>query len=158
MGVRHTIIVESIRSDSFHLPKHSAVSLHRLDKYLSRPDRYVVGIKHVPGISEEVRRRIVLYMLMNLDAPYWQWDEIGITVASFSKTLSKRVLRYQRFSCSGLIQKAFYDAVSHKDRPSVIFKKDTHSPVDLQELINPGDFAKSEKCEWIYNPLDPLAV
>lgn len=149
-GVEHAIIVESIRSDSFRVNGGSAVSLHRLDKYLDKPKRYAVGIKHVPDINEDVRQRILLYMLMNVDAPYWPWNELRITLSSFSRTLSRFVLKRQRFSCSGLIQKAFYDAVSYDARSSVVFKEDVYSPIELQELTTPEDFASSKKCDWIY--------
>jgi len=146
-----SVIVESIKHGLRSAVVSRGVSLHKIDKYLENPDMYDVGIKRVPDLSDKERDYVKLFMLMNVDAPYWPWKPVSIMFASFSKRWTKRLLRKQRFSCSSLIQKAYYDAMLWQKKPYVIFKEGVWSPIELQELTSPGDIARSRHTEWVYN-------
>lgn len=150
MGFSHDIIEESIQVGLRNTLRRG-VEIHRLDKYLWNPELYDVGIKRVPGLSDEIRERIRSFMLMNVDAPYYRLPTLDFLTAWLSKRVRKYVLARQRFSCSGLIQKAFYEASDWNTRPKLIFRKYGGTPIELQELTTPGDFGTSENCQWIWN-------
>ncbi|MBU0531285.1 MAG: hypothetical protein ABIG32_03510 [Candidatus Uhrbacteria bacterium] len=146
-----SVIVESIRPGLFSFLSSRGVVLHRLDKYLDNPKKFDVGIKRVPDLTDEERKQVRTFMLTNVDAPYWPWHYIQIMLGSYLPFIRKRILNRQRFSCSSLIQKAFYDAMDQDHKKKVVFKEGVWSPIELQELTNPGDIGKSKNCEWIYN-------
>ncbi len=151
-GRRFSVIVESIRPAFAGLLGERGVALHRLDKYLWDPDRYDVGIKRVTALTKQERDRVRLFMLMNVDAPYWRWHYFDVLTAWLVPFIRVHVLSRQRFSCSSIIQKAFYDAMDWEKKPRVVFKQGVWSPIELLELTTPGDIAQSEKSLWIYNP------
>ncbi len=146
-----SVIVESIRPGFFSFLSSRGVVLHRLDKYLNHPKDYDVGIKRVASLTDEEQKRVRTFMLMNVDAPYWPWHYVQVMLGSFFPFIRKHILNRQRFSCSSLIQKAFYDAMDQDSKTKVVFKEGVWSPIELQELTNPGDIGKSKNCEWIYN-------
>lgn len=146
-----SVIVESIRPGVFSFLSSRGVVLHRLDKYLENADKYDIGIKRVPGLDDEERKRVRTYMLTNVDAPYWPWRYIQVMLGCYIPFIRRYILNRQRFSCSSLIQKAFYDAMDQDSKNKVVFKEGVWSPIELQELTNPGDIGKSKNCEWIYN-------
>lgn len=146
-----SVIVESIHKGVSGTVRARGVTLHKLDKYLHDPDKYDIGIKRVPDLSDQERKYVQLFMLMNVDAPYWPWKPFAIWWASFSKKRTEKILKKQRFSCSSLIQKAYYDAMLWSKKPHVIFKDGVWSPIELQELTSPGDIARSKNTVWIYN-------
>lgn len=150
-SVEHTIIAEAI-NERLSRTERDTVTLHRLDKYLSHPERYDVGVRRVVTLNDEERFRVVYYMIANVDAPYWGWNKPMVVIALFSNRVRRWLLGRQRFSCSSLIQKAFYDAVSRNDRKKIVFKQDTVTPLILQELTSPGDLARTERMEWILDP------
>lgn len=129
----------------------SGIEIHKLNKYLNYPEKYEIGIKRVPNITEKTRQRILAYMLMNVDAPYYKLSFIKFLFASLSRDYSEEFLGRQRYSCSGFVQKAFYEAAGWEEREHFIFREDFLSPMELQEITTPGDIAKSDKSEWIYN-------
>lgn len=147
----YSVIVESIRPGLAAFVGSRGISLHRLDKYFNNPDKYDVGVKRVPNLTTAQREQVRLYMLANVDAPYWPWHYFQIALAAMLPMFRARLLQRQRFSCSSLIQKAFYDALTCEKQDQIIFKEGIWSPIELEELTNPGDIARSEKCEWIYN-------
>lgn len=146
----HSVFIEAIRRWALS-PSSRGVKLHRVQRYLEHPDLYEIGIKRVPNLNDTLRERVVLFMLMNVDAPYWPWKRFRIILAAIFKPLRRNVLAIQRFSCSSLIQKAFYDAVDWQEKNHVVFKTAVWSPIELQELTSPADIAKSNNCEWLYN-------
>jgi hypothetical protein len=127
------------------------VEIHKLDKYLKNPELYDVGIKRLPQISEIVRERIVTFMLMNVDAPYYKLSFWRFLLASISKKFSEDLLGRQRFCCSGFVQRSFYEAAEWDERDKVIFREEFLSPQELQDITSPADIGRSKKCEWIYN-------
>jgi len=127
------------------------IEIHKLNKYLSDPNKYEIGVKRVPGLDELTRERILSFMLMNVDAPYYKLSFIKLLIASLSDDYSREYLGRQRYSCSGFVQKAFYEASTWKQRDKFIFRKDFLSPLELQEITTPGDIASSDKSIWLYN-------
>ena len=150
MGYTHDIIEESIQLGLRNAMRRG-VEIHRLDKYLSRPDLYDVGIKHVHTMNPMIRHRVRSFMLMNVDTPYYRIPIADFFFAWLSKRIRKYILVRQRFSCSGLIQKAFYDASDWNNRAKLIFRQSGGTPIELQELTTPADIAKSINCQWIWN-------
>ncbi len=150
-GVCSTIIIESVRRGFIHQFIKRGVSLHKLEKYINRPDKFEIGIKRVPRLNTAKRKRVVQYMLMNIDAPYWSWRYFYAGLVYFIKPLREKYLATQRFSCSGLIQTAFFDIADWKEKDKVIFKPHVWSPVELQTLTTPADIAYSANTTWVYN-------
>ncbi|MDQ7814745.1 MAG: YiiX/YebB-like N1pC/P60 family cysteine hydrolase [Patescibacteria group bacterium] len=149
-GYAANIIVEAIQHglvSSFR----QGVQIHRLEKYLSNPDKYDVGIKRFGLLNEELRNRVRAFVLMNIDTPYYPLYTFKFFLAWLSKSYCKLLLNRQRFSCSGFIQKAFYEAVDWDDRSKVIFRNVGYTPIQLQDITNPADVAASASCEWIWN-------
>ncbi len=149
-GYTHDIIEESIQFGPLNALRRG-VELHRLTKYLNRPDLYDVGIKRCDDLDEPTRERARSFMLMNVDTPYYRLPTMDFLFASFSKKIRDYVLARQRFSCSGLVQKAFYEASDWRTRPHLIFRKYGGTPIELQELTNPADIASSDNCRWVWN-------
>ncbi len=142
-GYFYNLIIEAVDP--------SGIEIHKLNKYLNCPDKYEIGIKRVPNITEETRQRILAYMLMNVDAPYYKLSFSKFLFASLSRDYNEEFLGRQRYSCSCFVQKAFYEAAGWEEREHFIFREDFLSPMELQEITTPGDIAKSDKSEWIYN-------
>ena len=142
-GYFYNLIIEAVDP--------SGIEIHKLNKYLNNPDKYEIGIKRVPNITEETRQRILAYMLMNVDAPYYKLSFSKFLFASLSKEYNEEFLGRQRYSCSGFVQKAFYEAAGWEERENFTFREDFLSPMELQEITTPGDIAKSDKSDWIYN-------
>lgn len=147
----YNVIAESIRIGVGGFFARRGVAVHKLTKYLNDPKHYDIGIKRVENLTDEQRVLITHIMLMNVDSPYWPWKPVQIMIAAFVPWYKKRVKNRQRFSCSGVIQKAYYDALPWNEKEQVVFKDGLWSPVELQELVTPGDIAESSKTEWIYN-------
>lgn len=127
------------------------IEIHKLDKYLADPDTYEIGIKRIPNLNQETRDRVISFMLMNVDAPYYKLKFSKFLFASISKKYTEKLLGHQRYSCSGLVQKAFYEAANWDQRQDLIFREDFLSPIELQEITTPGDIARSKKAKWIFN-------
>lgn len=127
------------------------IEIHKLEKYLKNPDKYDIAIKRVPDLNIETRRRIVAFMLMNVDAPYYKVSLFGFILAALSKKFSIRFLAQQRFCSSGFVQKSFYEAANWDEREKLIFRKDYLSPLELEDLTTPADIANSSNTVWIYN-------
>jgi hypothetical protein len=152
MHLSHTIVSESIRErGTYTWWKLRGVSLRPLTRFLSKPGKYDIGVKRVPGLTDEERERVVKYMLMNVDAPYWTWSYLKAALAAFFPPYRKIFLARQRFSCSGFIQQAFFDSVEWDKRRAVIFRDNLWSPIELQELITPADIARSDNAVWLHN-------
>lgn len=127
------------------------IEIHKLTKYSGNPEKYDFGIKRMISLSEETRKRVLSFMLMNVDAPYYRLKLRRFLAAMISKKYSEKLLGRQRYVCSGFVQKSFYEAVNWDERDKVIFRDDYLSPMELQDITTPGDIARSEKTKWIYN-------
>lgn len=142
-GSYYNLLVEAVEPNG--------IEIHKLDKYINHPEKYDIGIKRVPKLSPQIKERIVTFMLLNVDAPYYRLKLRRFLLAVISKKYSEKLLGRQRYSCSGFVQKAFYEAASWEERERFIFADDLLSPIELQETITPGDLGESSKSIWIYN-------
>ena len=127
------------------------IEIHKLDKYLIQPEKYDIGIKRVPDLTEANRKNVIDFALMNVDALYYRLSLIKFGLAFISKRFKKRFLRRQRYSCTGFVQKAFYEAASIDQRDKFVFRTDFLSPIEMQEITTPADIAHSKNSKWIYN-------
>ncbi|MBU0731806.1 hypothetical protein KKC88_02900 [Patescibacteria group bacterium] len=141
-GYFHNIVIESVPG---------GVEVHKLSKYLENPKKFDIGIKRFPNLSEEMKTRVKASMLMNIDAPHQRLKVSKFGFALASKSYSGKMLSRQRFSTSGLIQKAFYEAASWEGREGIIFRDKFASPLELEDSTTPQDIAICTKCKWIYN-------
>jgi hypothetical protein len=149
-GYSNNIFIESIQygiNSSFK----RGVEIHRLERYLNNPQKYDMGIKRISWLDEKIQKRVRSYMLMNIDTPYYPLATSKYLLALCCKTYKKNLMRRQRYSCSGLVQKAFYEAVDWKDRAKIVFKGPGYTPIEIQETTSPADIANSDSCEWIWN-------
>ncbi|WKZ28735.1 MAG: hypothetical protein QY323_04340 [Patescibacteria group bacterium] len=149
-GYSSNIIAEAIQYQAFDAWRRG-VEVHKMDRYLNDPDRYDVGVKRCMNVSNELRDHVRAFTLMNVDAPYYRLPLADLALASISRTIRKFVLKRQRFTCSGLIQKAYWNAAPWERRHMFAFRDLGDSPIELQELVSPADIAKSDACEWIWN-------
>ncbi len=149
-GYATNLIIEAIQH-GIGKAYTSGVEIHRLEKYLDDPKRYDIGIKRFPFLDDDLRRRVRAFVLMNIDTPYYKLYTFKFLLAWLSPMFRKMMLNRQRFSCSGFIQKAFYEAVDWEERSKVIFRNIGYTPIQLQEITTPADIAKSDACKWIWN-------
>lgn len=150
-GYGSNIIAEAVQHGWLETYRRG-IEIHKLEKYLFRPDLYDVGIKRFPDLSEELGNRVRAFVLMNVDAPSYRLPLADFFLAWLSRGVRRYVLRRQRFSASGLIQKAFYEAAEWNERHRFAFRElSGDSPIELQELVTPNDIAASDQCVWVWN-------
>ena len=155
--LKHNIIIENIKpphSLAFFLLDYflEGTEIHRLDKYLNNPKKYDIGVKRVPWLSEEHRHRVASFMITTIDTPYWRLSFWLFLLARIWPRYRRWFLRRQRWSCSALVQRAYYESVDNwQDRSKVIFKEGDLSPIEIQDLVSPAEIANSANAEWIYN-------
>ncbi|MFZ6015678.1 MAG: YiiX/YebB-like N1pC/P60 family cysteine hydrolase [Patescibacteria group bacterium] len=149
-GYANNIIIEAIQH-GLNSSYKRGVEVHRLDKYLNDPKKYDVGIKRIPWLSEDMKQRVRAFMLMNVDTPYYPIFTSKFFLAWVSKTYRKYLNSRQRYSCSGLVQKSFYEASDWQDRTDVIFRGSGYTPIEIQEITSPADIANSDAGVWIWN-------
>jgi hypothetical protein len=135
------------------------IEVHRIQKYTKRFDFVDIGIKRVPGLSDELKKKVARYMFNNLDIPYDYTRIFGLLVKFALSSLIGKEMRLREslmnrdaFICSSFIQKAFYESVPPEMKERMIFKGGS-KPSEFEELT-PADLAQSKACEWIYNPHD----
>ena len=149
-GYNSNILAEAVQHGSFDDVRRG-VEIHKLEEYLNNPDQYDVAVKRFQGADEEMRDRVRAFMLMNVDAPYYRLPLADFFVAWMFKSVARQILKRQRFSCSGLVQKSFYNAAEWSRREEFSFREFGDSPIELQELVSPADIARSDKCVWVWN-------
>ncbi len=149
-GYSNNIFIESIQY-GINSSLRRGVEIHRLEKYLNNPNKYDMGIKRFTWLSKGIKSRVRSYMLMNIDTPYYPLATTKFFLAICSETYRKNLLRRQRFSCSGLVQKSFYEAVDWNSRPDIVFKGPGYTPIEIQETTSPADISRSDACEWVWN-------
>lgn len=152
-GYAADIIIEAIQHGVMTSLKRG-FEIHRLEKYLNEPDNYDVGIKRFEWLPVEVQNRVRSFVLMNVDTPYYPQSTTKFFLAWISRSYRRLLLRRQRFSCSGMVQKAFYEAADWKERSKIIFRNVGYTPIQLQDITTPADIAQSAACTWVWNPHD----
>jgi hypothetical protein len=91
-------------------------------------------------------------LIATVDTPYWRLPFWKFFLAAIWPLYGRWFLRRQRWSCSALVQRAYYEAVTNwHDRLKVIFKEGDLSPIEMQDIISPAEIANSANAEWIYN-------
>lgn len=138
------------------------IEIHRMHKYteMLKSNKYDLGVKRVQGLSPEEKRKVLAYMLNNIDIPY-DYLRLFAFLINYLKNLfriknKKQILNNflinkNLFICSSFIQKAFFEAVLDDKKKKIIFSSKSNSSFFLEE-VTPADIAKSKNCEWIYNP------
>lgn len=140
------------------------VGIHRLRKYSDEPHRYDVGVKRMPGLSEEERLRIRTFFLDVIDTKY----NFPLLIAYLFRSaiaklfgvkgvdyIKKRIIKPDQFVCTSFAQRAFYLGLPEARRDTAFFRDDRDlSFLDRLVAITPGDIARSRNTEWLYNPHD----
>lgn len=148
-GHLHDIIMESFQY-SWRSTFVPGATMLLLDHYLEEPDKYDVGILRFDWLDLKTRKRIRTFALMNVDTPYYPIRFPFFFLALISKKYRRRFMQRQRYSCSGLVQKAFYEAVDREDRRKVIFRKG-YTPIQLQDIVAPGNIPHNPYISWVWN-------
>lgn len=141
-GYPENLIIESY---------YGGVRVHKIRRYMDNAKKYDIGIKRVPWLTDELKDRIRAFMLLNVDAPYYPYSFWKLLFSRISEPFSRYLLGRQRYSCSGFVQKSYYEGVDWLDRYKVVFTKEYISPLQFQDTISPGEIARSKKSNWIYN-------
>lgn len=149
-GYSNHIIVESVQGASSR-PFYFGSEIHLLHRYFMDPDSYDVGIKRVTWLTREKRHRLRSFALMNIDTPYYKLSTWRFLRAWLFPSFRQKIMARQRYSCSALVQKAYYESVDDKERLQVLFGDRRFTPIQLLDITSPGDIAKSSLSEWIYN-------
>ncbi|MBI5654522.1 hypothetical protein HZC53_02645 [Candidatus Uhrbacteria bacterium] len=152
-GYGADIIIEAIQY-GFTTSLRRGIEIHRLEKYLDDPEKFDVGIKRIPWLDEKMQNRIRAFVLMNVDTPYYPLSTTKFFFAWLSKHYRSLLMRRQRYTCSGLIQKAFYEAADWEERSKIIFRNIGYTPIQLQDITSPADIAQSTTGDWIWNKHD----
>lgn len=153
LGIRGAFIIGAI---------DTGIEAHRLRKYSEEMDRFDIGVKRFPGLTDEMRQHILSFMLNKIDVPYDYTRVFGYLFEGalrflLPKKLFKRVRRFiitsqpNSFVCSTFIQRAFFASVPHKIQPQTFARERLHSLVEMDE-VTPADFARSPNYEWVFNP------
>ena len=139
------------------------MSVHRLQSYLLQSDRYELGIKRMPGLSDEERERFRGLFLGALDTPY---DVLRVFIF-FIKTLvawitginvsfkaAQQLIKTRQLVCTTFAQRSYYLAVAPHKRRRVIFRGHENKLGFLEQMesITPGDIARSRNTIWLHNP------
>ncbi len=141
----------------------SALTLHRLQSYLRYTENCVLGFKRMPGLSDGERERFRGFFLDALGAPYdlkrilFMLIQILITWIlhiNISIEHAAKKIQTQRYTCTSLIQRAYYLAVDPKKRPQTLFRDNDKDANFIQKMeqITPGQIATSENTIWLHNP------
>jgi hypothetical protein len=149
-GYSTHLMIESIQY-GLNSSLKRGVEIHRLDKYLLDPDEYDIGIKRFTWLDDDMKDRVRAFALMNVDAPYYPLSTSKFMIAALFKGFRRRLMRRQRYSCSALIQKAFYEAADWSVRTHVLFREPGLTPIEIQEMTSPADIATSPVTQWVYN-------
>jgi|WetSurMetagenome_2_1015567.scaffolds.fasta_scaffold115982_2 hypothetical protein len=135
------------------------IEVHRIQKFTKRFDFVDIGIKRVPGLSEELRKQVARYMFNNLDIPYDYTRVLGLLIKFIQSRITKSEAHLRQlltnkdaFICSSFIQKAFYQSVPQEMKERVIFKEGGKES-EFEE-VTPADIAHSKACKWVYNAHD----
>jgi hypothetical protein len=136
------------------------IEIHRLERYINHFDYIDVGVKRVPGLSEEMRQKVISYVTNHVDIPYDYIRLFGFIVNALENFFKKgnahlRTFLTNRdaFICSSFVQKAFYEIAPPQKKNRMIFKNGFDALSSLEE-VTPADIARSKNCQWIYNPHD----
>lgn len=135
------------------------IEIHKLQKYTDNFDVIDIGVKRFKGLNAKERSEFAKsFMLNNIDVPYdysrlvtfFFGGVFGKAPSKIIRFFQKKTIRTDAFVCSTFIHKAFHHFKKHKDVKGGFL---THEEKELvqEEGIVPGDIAKDENFEWIFN-------
>lgn len=141
----------------------NGIEIHKIEKFSKQLDyTYDLGVKRVPGLSDETKERVISFMSNNVDIPY-DYTRLLSYFINYIKNLFKLkrnemplknfLVHKDTFICSSFIQKAFYEAMPNNKKKLAIFGQNNDLKFFLED-ITPADIARSKNCKWIYNPHD----
>lgn len=149
-GYSTNVILESLKG-GWLKPYYFGAELHRLDKYLNHPDKYDIGIKRFDWLDKPLRQRVRAFALAYVDTPYYPYWTWKFLLGLIFPSVRQKILATQRYTCSALIQKAYYEAIDLEDRQKVLFRKLDYMPIQLLDITSPADIANSTATVWVYN-------
>ncbi len=153
LGLRGSFIIGAI---------DSGIEVHRLRKYSEERDKFDIGVKRFPNLTDQMRQHILSYMLNKIDSPYDYTRLVGFLFEEVLKTfLPKKIFKKVRrflitsqpnaFVCSTFIQHAFFESVPAKVQPKTFAREHIDKLLEIEETT-PADFARSPHYEWVFNP------
>lgn len=153
LGIRGAFIIGAI---------NHGIEVHRLRKYSEERDKFDIGVKRLPWLTDEMREDILSFMLNKIDAPYdytrlFGYIFEGALKFCLPKNLFKTVRRHivssqpNSFVCSTFIQHAFLESVPSKMQAKTFARDHLRSLLEIEETT-PADFAQSTNYEWVFNP------
>lgn len=135
------------------------IEVHRIQEFTNKiGNGYDIGIKRVPGLSKDLREKVLSYMLNNIDIKYDYRALFGffvnyiisvLTMQDLNKNLKQFLINKDAFICSSFLQKAFYNAMPEKRKKNVLFSEEDSN--FFMEETTPADIARSKNCKWLYN-------
>ncbi len=139
------------------------LAVHRLQHYLTQPDKYDLGFKRMPGMSDEERERFRGFFLEVLDTPYdlfrvflmfAQMVYTWIAKVNVSFRAAGQMITTRRYICTTFAQRAYYLAVAPHKRHLVLFRGHEHDIGFLEQMekITPATIASSPNTVWLHNP------
>lgn len=158
----HVSIVFAVPDGNFNntlliSAERTGIEIHRIQKYTKDFDFYDLGVKRIPGLTDKTRKKVLSYVLNNVDLPY-DYSRLFELFLDYlaNRFLGKKIMHpvcdENAFICSAFIQKAFYNVLPNKKKDSVVFS-DKQNKFFLEE-VTPADIARSKNCDWIYNRHD----
>lgn len=152
-GRKDVLIIEA-------LPR--GIEIHRLKRYVNDRRHFDVGIKRLPDLTDGERQRIRSFFLDAVDTEYDHTRLIGFVFRGALAKLfgiksidfiKRKIINPGNFTCTSFAQRAFYLALPPEKREGAYFRKDARmSFSDKMEMVTPGDVARSDTTEWLYNP------
>jgi hypothetical protein len=138
------------------------LEVHRIQEYTENFRHYDVGVKRMPGLTHETQKKVLSFMLNQVDRPYDAPRILGFLLRSLDvnilKNFSHLFVDKQDFICSTFIQEAFLKALPEDQRSKAMFinfKKSKNKKLsdkdDLLNYVSPADVAQSDNSKWLYN-------
>ncbi|MFZ6015679.1 MAG: YiiX/YebB-like N1pC/P60 family cysteine hydrolase [Patescibacteria group bacterium] len=139
------------------------IEIHRIEHYIKHPEKYDIGIKRVPILTDEERNRFRGFFLDAVDTPY-DFSRLfsyflkkkleSLFGAGVVNWLTRYVIDVDQYVCTTFAQRAYFLAVSKEKRQKVLMRPESerHNFLFQMEEISPKDYAVSPNCVWLYNP------
>ncbi len=140
----------------------AGIEIHCLHNYVNRLGINRIGVKRLPGLTEEHTQKIRGFFLNEVDTPYdyrrmysYFLSALIARISGFdmSDFFIRKGVTLENFVCSSFVQRAFYLALPPRDRDRAVFRQGKNINLLQQlEVCSPTDIAKSTNTEWLWNP------
>lgn len=138
------------------------LEVHRIQEYTENFRKYDIGVKRILGMDDATKKKVLSFMLNQVDKPYDIPRILGFLLRSFDvnvlKDFSRLFVDKQDFICSTFIQEAFLKALPQGQQDKAMFveinncKHNKNSDKDdLLNYVSPADVANSDNAKWLYN-------